>query len=221
MFIDDKNKHFSSDPNFSWQRWSGRPRHGAQWRERTLRAWRGCRCHCPKTRYQPESRHQPSHRPEGHQSHPEIHKIHFEFSLHPIIKAQDYRIYLKHVQSNVTSSLGRILRGQSLRESHHAGGGTRGTSADHEVGDLAAPETLALRVGQQRECSLLQQGGGVGGWREGNHNLMCKIYSWSQQLHLSETDDLNAKHFVFRLQKGTGHSCKSDPFIRDNKWIIK
>jgi len=47
-------------------------------------------------------------------------------------------------------------------DAHHAGGGTRGSSADHQVSDLVAPETFALLIGQQGESSLLQQGGGAG-----------------------------------------------------------
>ena len=50
--------------------------------------------------------------------------------------------------------------------SHHAGGSTVSSSADHDVGDVASPGLLALLIGQEGKGSLLQLVGGVGGWRE-------------------------------------------------------
>lgn len=44
---------------------------------------------------------------------------------------------------------------------YHTGGGAGGTSTDHLVCDFTTPVTLAVRVGQQGQGSLLQQGGGV------------------------------------------------------------
>jgi hypothetical protein len=49
---------------------------------------------------------------------------------------------------------------------HHAGRGTIGSSTDHEVGDLGAPELLALSLGQQGKSGLLQQGRGVSSWNQ-------------------------------------------------------
>lgn len=55
----------------SWQQWSGPSRLATWWHEHTHQVKTHCRIHCPKTQYQPESKFQPSHRPEDRQSHPE------------------------------------------------------------------------------------------------------------------------------------------------------
>ena len=47
---------------------------------------------------------------------------------------------------------------------HRAGGGSSSTSADHDVGNVAAPVLLTRLVGQEGQGSLLQQVGSVGGW---------------------------------------------------------
>lgn len=49
---------------------------------------------------------------------------------------------------------------------YHAGRGAISSSADHEVGDLGAPELLALSLGQQGKSSLLQQGRGISSWNQ-------------------------------------------------------
>lgn len=45
---------------------------------------------------------------------------------------------------------------------HHAGSGSGSSSADHHIGDVAAPVSLALLVGQQGKSSLLQLVGSTG-----------------------------------------------------------
>ncbi len=70
LMIRLKLKAVLSD-TLSWQRWSDPSRRGARSHGRTRRASWGCRFHCPRTRYRPESRLLPSDRPEDHQSRPE------------------------------------------------------------------------------------------------------------------------------------------------------
>lgn len=48
--------------------------------------------------------------------------------------------------------------------SHHTGGGSSSSGADHLVGDVAAPVVHALLVGQDGQRSLLQLSGSVGVW---------------------------------------------------------
>lgn len=60
----------------------------------------------------------------------------------------------------------------SVCAAHHAGGSSGGSSADHQVGDLAAPVLFALLVGQQGEGGLLQQGGGVGSCNTETHESL-------------------------------------------------
>lgn len=58
--------------------------------------------------------------------------------------------------------------GQS--EAHHAGGDTAGPGTDHLISDLAAPELLAVGVGQEGQGRLLQLVRGLVGWRDrGGH----------------------------------------------------
>lgn len=49
---------------------------------------------------------------------------------------------------------------------YHAGGDAAGTSADHHVGDLVAPELLAFGVGQEGQGRLLELVRGLVGCRE-------------------------------------------------------
>ena len=49
---------------------------------------------------------------------------------------------------------------------YHAGRDAAGPGADHHVRDLAAPELLAVGVGQEGQGRLLQLVGGLVGWRD-------------------------------------------------------
>lgn len=49
---------------------------------------------------------------------------------------------------------------------YHAGGHATGPGADHEVGDLVAPELLALGVGQEGQGRLLKPVRAIGIWKD-------------------------------------------------------
>lgn len=57
--------------------------------------------------------------------------------------------------------------------SHHAGGGSGRSGADHQVGDAAAPVIAAVSIGEEGQSGLLQQSGGVGGCK--THNSYQKV----------------------------------------------